>query len=431
MIKIKPKISKIKLQEFGLTLLIKLILDLMYIYFLNPNYGYMGFVLSINQLKILESYILLIIAYSFLPSREKLISAVALKFLFVFSLVPALSIYGMKDLSRQFMYIWVFGFILTAFTVLVTPRLRFLLKKHKMYKVFLFSGVFLTSFFVYLALLRERGLPNFELFRFGRVVYKFRESTNWELAIMNYLIPWQAKVINPFLLGLFLWKRKYKFSLAVVLLQIFLFTSTGHKYYLFSIGFVPFIWYVDKKSYPVMKSLVIIIILIISFSLIMHTFGVTVRLASMTIRRTFFTPAQIAFWYHDFFSQNPHTLLSQSSLNLILGTSNPYPDVSSITNMMGAIYVGNPDTNMNTGYIGDSFMNFGFGGVVLFSLFIGFILVCLDSIRKGVSFPVATSAVIVPIFSLLNSGLFTSIGTHGLLLGMVIILMFRINKRFR
>ena len=140
------------------------------------------------------------------------------------------------------------------------------------------------------------------------------------------------------------------------------------------------------------------------------------------IRRTFFVPAQVAFYYYDFFSANPNTHLSQSSIGLLLGTQNPYKN-ENIPKMLGNKYIGT-GVNMNTGYIGDAFMNFGFVGVILFSIILGFILVLLDSITNHVKWTISISIVIIPIFTLVNGALFTALGTKGLLLSIIILFLF-------
>ena len=142
--------------------------------------------------------------------------------------------------------------------------------------------------------------------------------------------------------------------------------------------------------------------------------------ASLLIRRVLFVPAQLSFYYYDFFSKHQLMYLAESHLNPVL--SNPY--TMPTVHLIGKIYYNSPAMAANTGYLGDAYMNFGFLGMLLFSVILGILVVIMDSITARTDITVAVGATIMPIYALVNGALFTVLGTRGLLLGMFIVWLY-------
>lgn len=86
---------------------------------------------------------------------------------------------------------------------------------------------------VFVNLLVFNGLPSLTAINLFDV-YDVRKSVNYGLPLMGYLVPWLGKVINPFLIGMFLYKKEIRWSIFFLFLQILLYLYTGHKSFLFS-----------------------------------------------------------------------------------------------------------------------------------------------------------------------------------------------------
>src|SRR5699024_8108593 len=78
------------------------------------------------------------------------------------------------------------------------------------------------------------------------------------------------------------------------------------------------------------------------------------------------------------------------------------------------------DFNPNVGIWGDAYLNFGFLGVFLFSLILGIVLILFDSISDKSITLLSMSIIVIPSMSLVNSALFTSLLTHGILFAIVL-----------
>lgn len=411
------RVSKARLREFSLLLVFKALLDVVYIFFVHPYYGYSGFSMQLDGLKLLESYLFLISLFFFLPRGEHRISAVGIKLLFIMMVAPTLSLYAMKNESRAFMYLFIGGFWLTLLTVQILPRVRVARVKKSSFALCLGLGI--VSFSVYVALFKIRGVPTLHSLNLS-LVYEVRSVFVHGLPrMLGYLVPWQANVINSFLIGLAWYRRRYLGVATVLALQLLLFLFTGAKSFLFAPALVSFLFYAVQKKRFFELSLKSFIIGT-SFSFVFHALGGSIMVPSVFIRRLFFVPAQNYFYYYDFFSHHQLTYLSQSILNPFF--ANPYG--MRITNMIGSLYYGQPTTSVNTGYLADAYMNFGALGVVIFSVFLGVFLVILDSLTKRTNTAIAMAVIAVPLVSLVNSSFFTTLLTHGFLLSMLVLWLY-------
>jgi len=79
---------------------------------------------------------------------------------------------------------------------------------------------------------------------------------------------------------------------------------------------------------------------------------------------------------------------------------------------------------MNTGYLGNAYMQFGFAGMLSFSFILGLVLVFVDSCAKNIDVGLALSAVIIPLQKLSNTALFSSFLSNGLLIGMMMLWLY-------
>ncbi|CDQ22978.1 hypothetical protein [Halobacillus karajensis] len=69
----------------------------------------------------------------------------------------------------------------------------------------------------------------------------------------------------------------------------------------------------------------------------------------------------------------------------------------------------------NVGIFGDAYLNFGLMGIIIFVVLLGSILVLFDSVAMKSPLILSMTIIIIPSMSLVNSGMFTSLATHGIL----------------
>lgn len=377
-------------------------------------FAYEGYTYLIDLPKTLFSYALvgslLYLNYRYLPKR---ISGLFSTGLFCFLVLPAI-IYFMRSDAAY----WQVTLVALGYThLLLTCRFlnRFPLKINFAVNRYIFLVVVgFISVTTYALLFRFFGIQsNLDL----SSIYEIRNQfTHIKNPFIGYLVIWQGNIINPFLFFLAIQKKRYLISLGIFFLQVYLFGVTGIKIFAFSLFFV---FLIARFAENLNIALPIALSVGILASCLLYWYLGNVWPISLFVRRTLFTPGQLTFEYLDFFSQNPQVYLSDSVLRRFL----PYPYALPPPLLIGIRYY--EGQSANVGYIGNSFMHFGVAGVFAFSTVLSIFMVLFDKIafklkENGPFFALLAT----PIISLSNSGLFTVILTHGILLAFVLAILY-------
>lgn len=409
------KIGEIKkgtIWAFSSVLLYKLILDLSYYLIVSHGWSYAKFELHPNNIKLVESYCLLFVIFLLMPKSSKKLSDVVVWLLILLSYIPMLVLFALEDDSRIFMYavtgFWLLVFLLSRFPSVFLPSLKE--AGVILFSLFIVFGL-IGSFVIYKYL--EFSL-NFDLSK----VYEIRSSySEVGIPLAGYLFNWLAYIVNPIFFALFTIKRKWIFVVFIVSLQLLLFSNTGNKTYLFALVFVAgLMWIISRKNslcYMAIGLTCIIFMGMLSYWLINDAWITSL----FTVRSLLDQPHQY-FFYYDFFSTHDFTFLSQHRL---FRAFLEYPYHLDPPNLIGEYYYGNPESNANTGIVGDAYMNFGFPGLALWGILLVIILITIDSFSQAKDKRVVVAAIAMPIICLINTPLLTNFMTDGLLLSLLIL----------
>jgi hypothetical protein len=405
------KIKKSTLYAFLSIILYKVVLDLSYYFVISPVWYYTRFTLDLNSLKLVESYLLLIIIFILMPKSAKKLSNIMVWLLIVLSYIPMLTIFAFADEARLFMYA-VTGFWLVVFLLMRMPGIS--LPPLKQSGVIRYSILIGLGIVVFLLIYKNFGISfNFNLLE----VYDIRvEYAAADIPLAGYFFNWMAYIVNPIFFALFIKKRKWLPVAIIVFLQVLLFSVTGLKSFLFALPFVLALMWVVNRRHP-LTYLAIGFSVVILVGMLSYWLADNIWVSALFTRRTLLAPGVISFCYYDFFSQNDLVFLSASRLGFFAS----YPYLLSPPNLIGTVYFGNPALNANAGIVGDAFMNFGFIGLALLAIPLGIILKLVDSCAKRVDLMVAVAAIALPAVSLTNGALLTNLLTHGLLLALLLL----------
>ena len=249
-------------------------------------------------------------------------------------------------------------------------------------------------------------------------VYEIRKVyTEMRIPLAGYLFNWSAYIINPIFFAFFLIKRKWIPVVLIVLLQIFLFSVTGNKTFLFAIPFVlVLMWIITQRNplaYIAMGLIAMILLGMFSYWLIDDAW-----IYFLFTRRTLLLPAQLSFFYYDFFSKNGPTFLSQHH---IFRDFINYPYHLSPPHLVGEVYFNRPQMGANNGIYADAYMNFGYAGFVLWGILLVIILKIVDSFSKNKDMRITVAAIAMPVIILGESALLTGLLTHGILLSLILL----------
>lgn len=411
---IKLRIKKNTIYAFFFSILYKISLDLSYYFVISKVWLYMRFDLKFNVIKLFESYLLFFFIFFLMPKSKEKLSNVMIWLLILLSYVPMLTLYAFMDQSRAYMYavtgFWVFVFLLLKFpTIHFTP---FRKSQAKVMLYFIFSSLLGVVFFL---IYKYLGFNfNFDLSK----VYDIRtEYAKAGIPLGGYLLNWVAYIINPIFFALFLTKRKWVLVGLIIFLQVLLFSGTGLKAFLFALPFIlVLMWIVMRKNpFAWISAGLMGIILLSMFSYLVLD---DIMVISLFTRRTLLVPAQLSFFYHDFFSKNGPIFLS--SHNIFKNFIN-YPYNLSPPHLIGEVYFSSPEMSANNGIYADAYMNFGYIGFFLWGIFLTIILKLIDSFSKNKKITVTVAAIAMPSLFLTNSAFLTCLSTHGLLLSLIVL----------
>ena len=405
------QIEKSTLWSFVSIALYKVMLDVSYFYLISPIWSYAKFELNLNSIKLAESYFLLFVVFLLMPKSSKKLSDVFVWLLILFSYIPMLTLFALKDETRIFMYA-VTGFWLLVFFLLQMSWVSLpLFKQSALLRFSLFA---LLSIIVYLMIYKYLG---FSFTIDIRKVYEIRSQfSETAIPLAGYLFTWLAYIVNPLFFAFFCVKRKWIFVVLIVFLEFLLFSQTGNKTFLFALPFMLIlIWIITRKNPLAYTAIVLsggIVLGIFSYWVIDD-----IWISSLFTRRSLFVPAQLSFFYNDFFSKNECVFLSHS----IFSSFSDYPYHLVPPNLIGDIYLGDPGCSANTGIVGDAYMNFGYAGLFLWAVLFAVIVKLLDTFTSGKDIRIAIGGIAMPVITLMNSALLTNLLTHGLLLSLLLL----------
>jgi hypothetical protein len=404
-------------QKFGAYFLVYLlyavILDIS-LWFVAQGFAYEGYTYQLDLWKSVFSYGLTI-ALIFLHLKYSLDKISGLFCLGIFSLfiLPAL-VYFMRSETAY----W-YGLLISLGYAWLLLNCHFLNRiplrtSFRGNRYIFWGGIGLLSIVTYTLLFHHfRVQLNFDL----SSIYEIRDHfTHYKNPILGYVVIWQGNIINPLLFYLTVNKKKYLFTILICLFQAYLFSVTGIRLFAFSLFFAYFFARFSKHLKIAVPAALMVGLAVSS---LLYWYQGNVWPISLFVRRTLFTPGQLTFEYFDFFSHNPFVYLSDSVLKRFL--SYPYPLPPPL--LIGIRYYDGQSANV--GFMGNSFMQFGIVGVFVFSTLLSILLVLFDKmaarqVEKGPFFALLAT----PIISLINSGLFTVLLTHGLLLAFFLALFY-------
>lgn len=389
-----------------------------YYVFIVPVFGYSGFSWHPNKEKIIEGTVLLYVVLAFMPTKVNKPSDILLHIQLLFPILPMVVMYGAADEPRAFIYYTIIAFLLI---VLVARNIK--IKSFRMTRVnpvFLQKTLLTISFVYILSVIAFGGLRylNFDLLR----VYEFRSSAASNLpGIYGYFSPMVSKVILPFSLLLGVINRRKVFVFLSIAASIMAYALTSHKGTLFYPLAALALYFILKRK-NVIQMLLIAYIGIIVISLLTYMYDdVNVILGSLFFRRIYFVPAQLNYFYYDFFSENPFVLWAGSKISF--GLVNYRYDLD-VTHLIGYEYFSNAATSANTGWIGSGYMQFGFIGMMIYAFIIGLFISLLNGYSKIIDTRVVVAIIVAPLLAvMLSSDLSTAFLTHGVILSLILFSM--------
>jgi hypothetical protein len=307
--------------------------------------------------------------------------------------------------------------VLMHFLISGTHNLKITLWKKKMSPKAFERFLYLSLTFSTVLFVLNYGFElNFKNLLFQEIYDTRFESRDQGNMVTRYLFSPFTKVLLP--LGVVYFHRRKNWPGLSILIVVFLymFLVGAHKSVIFSlIVALGFSWYKSDYDFKVTLLLIgVTIIAIIGF--LEREFLDTAILDSMVFRRGFYLPAQLTKVYIETFENN-HLYYGHS----FLGSIFDYPFSMQPSRVVGSLFYDDIKIGANTGFIGDGYMNLGYFGTLLNSIFIVIIFIIFRSKLLPKEY---FGLYLINVITLLNSSLTTTLLTHGLLFFIFIIQLY-------
>jgi hypothetical protein len=367
-----------------------------------------------------------------MPIHVERPSQITYWFLYVVVFVPAVLIpFFTVNLPEKQLVLFCFALtscfmILGMFTRLRNKKIKKLRVPKRIFWLFFLS----ISSFTLISLILSFGftIRLVSLSEVYEVRSRYQELLQGSSRAFPYLINWLANVLNPFLIIFGLTNKNILLIVFGTVCQMLLYSLTGFKSVLFSIALILLVLFlISSKERTSRFGLYLLwgnslgIVLCICLDLFWDNY---IPL-SIFVRRVLITPGLLTGFYLDFFSTHPKLFLSHSVLRGFFA----YPYNQAPPFVIGLEYFNNPETAANVNFYGDAFANFGFYGMLIFTLILGIFFWIFDSLTKKIDLRISGGLLSVSSFSLLNSALLTSLMTHGLLVCALLMFLFPVTKR--
>lgn len=411
------KLKKQNIWLFMGLLIFKFILDYVYVNFVYKLYSYNNFVLDFNVKKYLYSLVWFLIVFLVLPKSSTKSSSIVLLLHFMIMILPMFTLYSMSDYSTDYYNMICFCFSLECILLNTMPTVKIYKLKQAKYIFYLIIGA--ITIFVYVSMITANGFPSLRALNLLSV-YDIRSNVKYPF-LMNYLVGWQAKAINPLMIAIYYEKKNKRSMVIFVFLQLIIYLITANKTFIFIPVAIIFVMYIFRH-----RSIINIISYVGSIGCValyaIYKTGISLIPASLFIRRFMFVPAQLKFFYYDFISKNELLYFSEGILGKVFNTVYPY-DIQ-FNNLIGKIYYSSTSMAANTGYLGSGYANMGFVGMIIYAVLFSLILIIIDSLGKNLDKSMVTGIILFSILSLNDGDLLTALLTGGLLLLLMLLYLY-------
>lgn len=403
-------------------LIYQLLLDIGYTVFINKYYIYEGFELNISLIRILLSILLFMIVaffyiqnikYDYTPSR------LIFTFLIFIYFIPLSTYIKFNQVSEQFIIYSIIYLIILFLVINYFPKIRVVRDNQVMSNKFLTILALLVGFYmIYLSIKYTDFRIIFDIIN----VYGIRaEAATYDLTIFENIFLSVIGIVIPILITYFFEKKKYSWSIFLLLVEYIRFSFNGSKSIFFFLAITIVTYLIYKHEYLKHIGLILIIFLLIP-TIIIGICGEGITYSSLFVRRVMFVPVQASQRYFEFFSKFPIDFCRGGILRRV-GFETLYQ-----INVVKSIPLFTFETvvNYNNGLIGDAMFCFGNLGCVLGPVIIGSMLKFLDGCTHALKEKMYIPFLIFLTVTLTNSDWSTILLSHGFL---IVCLLFAFMER--
>lgn len=363
----------------------------------------MSYPMDFNIFKYIIGIIFVMLIFVCIDHKEKLISNFAFELHLYIGIIPLSVIYAFCNESTVYFVSTCCAFILVIICfnlksyVAVDNLIRI---KDIKYIVFICFTLVVSIVFIYIII--NNGLPTLTALNIYDVYELRRENSFIQNKYIGYLYQWIIYIIIPFIIAYCLVKKKVLISIILFICIFILFLYSGNKTSLFSIPLI-LVGYILSQRKSTNLKLFSLFSLGILFSTLIYLALGNYNFYTLFVRRVLLLPAQIKFYYYDFFSHNNYVGFENTLWGSIFGFDPQYS--YGVSNTIGSIYYNSIDCNANAGFMAEGYMRFGILGIFIAFIVFAFVLYLLNMLQKKTGYTFTMTAFIYAIYSLNDRGI--------------------------
>lgn len=405
--------------------------DALYVWGTSVYYAYNGMVYTPSSWKYLLSWILFLVMFAYMPKEEENVGSFLLHVQFVYTVCPLLTFFGISNGSTVYMLMVFVCIMLETWLVRSAPKTMAPphIKGIQNYTTVALGILVISSLAIPVLYNGFAGLKAFDF----QYIYEMRASATYPVGF-SYIFSWIAKAVVPFALLYFFHQKKYRWALLAGAVQILLYMESGEKFILLVIFPLLAVYFLAKSRHLIKMmysglAVMYLLILLMARMDIPQEAPSSLGLLSLSIvgQRAVHGPAMNKFLYYSLFHDYPKIFFSDGQIGNMLGLTYPYAAGSG---QLIYAYGGGEFgvSNSITGYLGESYAQMGFVGMLLMSLLFGWILRGLSSYRERALFPVLTGLFTMYVIILNDAPLFTTLFSGGMLVSYLLVFIY-LSKR--
>ncbi len=417
---------------YFLCFLYKLAIEVCYAVAIGNIYGYSGIDINFDAVKEILSWVMLVIIIMFSRAliRNYYLHMVN-DFLIVFSYIPTIALWGIKDgityggigATALYCIMMIFGgSLIESFMKIKHVTVRQIQDEMPLDNKNNFTIISVLSILFLLIM-----LVCHQIIAPDRWIVSLTDSLSARLEIRETYIPALIRYtymilgssLAPVLFVFSLKMKKLPIAVINLLTSYLAYTINGMKTYILiyvvAVGF----YYLSTRSSDIVhffvRMLEVLSLSWVGGFVIWKIFGNSILLAYL--HRLFTIPAEIHYYYFDFFSKN-ELLFLRDSVGRFLAKS-PYDP--SASRVIGSIYYSNDVTNATDGLFSDFFANFGYVGLIIYPFIVFFVMALLERQLKRNGVYVTITVTFILLIVLINNTFFTWLITGGYLFSLILV----------
>ncbi len=387
-----------------------------------PVWGYEGFRSSATPARAAAGWFLAVLPSAWMPLELKRPSVLVYWLLYLLVIVPACIVpvnslldksNGPIELALCIVMVFAATRVIYSLPLLPIPRVR--LQSYQFIVLLL-----LASCIAYAAMISTFGfhLRYVPLSQVYSTRTAFKETLVTSSRVVPYLIAWQMYVINPLAIGLGVVTRRRSLIALGTVGELAIYSISGFRDVLFATAFLLYLAWAMRKARTFGLRFACTWTAIFSFAAALEWLRMDRTLPALVLERMTGLPGLLTGFYYEFFSSHPKALLGQSFL---FDAWVQYPYDLATPQVIGYVYFHSRNTFANANLWADAYANFGFPGIIIFTLLFAIVLWMYDSLAVGRNDRLMALVVALPAFALANSGLLTCLVTHGIGVAMILV----------